>query len=101
MHALGLVMLDAEDDEFGLIAEIVMNHAVAEFGVRRDIAQARSRIAELAEGPQGGFCELDPTLVVAARAPPAAGRLLLCLSACHTSMLAGGRTRINGLDNWS
>ncbi|MCY1365209.1 hypothetical protein D9M69_520470 [compost metagenome] len=61
--AARLVLLDAADDEVDLVAEVVVQHAVRELGVLRNLAQAGARVAERGQRGEGGFAELGAALL--------------------------------------
>ena len=50
--ALGLVLPDAVRDQLDLVAEVVVQDAVGEVGVLRDVAQAGAGVAQLGQGLQ-------------------------------------------------
>ena len=62
LHALFLVLPHAVGDEVDLVAEVVVQDAVAELRVLRDLAQTRTRVSEFGQGPQGRAGQLRPAL---------------------------------------
>jgi hypothetical protein len=60
--AARLVLLDAADDQVDLVAEVVVQHAVRELGVLRDLAQAGARVAERGQRGERGLAELGAAL---------------------------------------
>jgi hypothetical protein len=60
--ALGLVLPHAVGDQVELVGEVVVQHAVREVGVLRDVAQARARVPLFGQGLQRRRGELRPPL---------------------------------------
>src|ERR1700692_5082348 len=57
--AVRLVVTNTTADQVDLVAEVIVQHAVREFGFLRDLTQAGPRIAELSQGFQRSLSKFD------------------------------------------